>query len=176
MKIRLFVFPHLAAAVSPSPSDPSPRLTIISHVHLHTSHMHIHLHTLTPRAWNKYLFHGHAHLHTDSICLFISSLEEWICLLPSITLSPIPSLARADNRSAAEKSRDLGCRRFTPTDRLSLRRLGEVRSGRQQPEGTIISRSPGFIPRSTAWGLKRKNASSLRQLVFSRVRAAHLHR
>ncbi|KAK1881452.1 Protein TANC2 [Dissostichus eleginoides] len=41
---------------------------------------------------------------SEGCALMTTSLEEWICLLPSITPSPILSLAHTDNRTAREKS------------------------------------------------------------------------
>lgn len=48
--------------------------------------------------------HLHTHTHTQTKrYLFISSLEEWICLLPSITVSTLLSLAHTDNGTAGEE-------------------------------------------------------------------------
>lgn len=58
---QIFTLPPLIYLLSQYPPP-----TLISHVHLHTCHMHIHIHTLTSRACNKYLFHGHVHLRTQT--------------------------------------------------------------------------------------------------------------
>lgn len=145
---KLSIVGHLSHSRSLSARSPSNLTCTLSYMPHAYSYSHPHIQSMLQISISR----PRASAHADERYLLISSLEEWICLLPSITVSPILSRAHTGTTELQERSpRDLVSwspllwRRFTPIDSLTLPFYrGEIRettSNGSPSHSSVLSRN-----------------------------------